>query len=92
MTDTPQTPDFEEMLIDIAEARGKATAAVSLQSAMAATLIRKGVLTLEEAADISAMSMTSLETIFRLPPDADEMAKSVLRGWAASIVSHLTTH
>jgi hypothetical protein len=86
------TPFLEDMQIDIAEARGRAAAAMLLQSAMASMLIKKGILSLEEVAEISATAITGLETIYRLPKPSDEMAKSVLRGWAASIVSHLNTH
>lgn len=83
--------DVEGMQIDIAEAIGKATAATALQGAMVAVLVSKGLMTLADAADITATATAGL-AIFRLPADAEEMAKAAIRGFAASVAQNVTQH
>jgi hypothetical protein len=92
VSDETAAPDVEGMQIDIAEAIGKATASIAIQGALVATLIRKDVITLGEAAEINAIALEGLEKVFRLGPMPDEMAKSAIRGFAASLAQHLTRH
>ena len=83
--------DVEGMNIGISEAIGKATAAIALQTATTAILVKNGHMTLDDAATISAMALAGL-SIYRLQPGDQEMAEAVLRGYTKAVVAQLSTH
>ena len=84
--------DMNKLVVDIADARAMAITSMCLQGSLSALLIKKGVISKEEALEISAFAKTGLETVYRLSPIEREIANGALQGWAASLASHLTRH
>jgi hypothetical protein len=79
----------EDARIDIAEAIGKASAAVCLQSALVETLRRKGILSDEEIATLTGLASISLRNM-ELSEDAAELAEASLRGVAKTYAKPLS--
>ena len=82
--------DEEAIRLDIAEAIGKATAAICLQSAFVGVLIAKGVITVADAATVSGVAGEALSTMEGVPPDARELAEAAIRGFASSCTKRVT--
>ena len=82
--------DEEGLRLDIADAIGKATAAICLQTAIVATLVTRRVITHEDAADLSGIANDALAEIDGLPDDARLLAGSCLRGCALAWTKYVT--
>jgi hypothetical protein len=81
MVDVPdeQWPEAMDLL---AEALGKASAALAVQTVMTATLIARGILSADDAATGTAAALAFVRAQ-ELPADALEMAEAAIRGFAA---------
>jgi hypothetical protein len=84
--------DEEGMLIDLAEARGTATAVVCIQSAIVAMLVQENRLTVAQAVEVSGLADTLLTSLTSLPPDVREMARRALSGFASGYTKLLPRH
>jgi hypothetical protein len=82
--------DEEGLEIDIAEAIGKATAAICLEGALVAVLVTKGILTNGEAAELTGLADVALTELEGIPDDVRLLAASALRGFAGSWTKHVT--
>ena len=82
--------DKDELRLDVAEALGKATALICLQTALVAALKAKGVLTDSEVATLSGVASETLVAMEGVPDDARELAQSALRGFALSWSKRVT--
>jgi hypothetical protein len=82
--------DKDELRLDVAEALGKATALICLQTALVAALKAKGVLTDSEVATLSGVANETLVAMEGVPDDARELAQSALRGFALSWSKRVT--
>jgi hypothetical protein len=82
--------DKDELRLDVAEALGKATALICLQTALVAALKAKGVLTDSELATLSGVANETLVAMEGVPDDARELAQSALRGFASSWLKRVT--
>jgi hypothetical protein len=81
--------DEEGLRIDIAEALGKATAAICLQAAIVAMFVNKRLMTIEDAAELTGLASLTLQEMSDLPDDAKLLAESALRGFAASYTKRI---
>ena len=84
--------DEEGMLIDIADVRGVATAAICVQVAIVAMLVRESRLTIAQAAELTGVADTLLASWPNLPPDALALGRHALAGFAASLLREITRH
>lgn len=73
----------------LAETLGKSSAALAVQSATVAMLIKKGVLTIEDAATISGYASLATKS-FEFPPPIQQVADAALSGFAQSLTSLLS--
>jgi hypothetical protein len=78
--------DEEQIRIDIAEAIGKATAAICLQGAFVGALIAKEIISAEDAATVTGIANEGLG----LSPAVREMAEAAIRGFAKSWTKRIT--
>ena len=84
--------DEEGLAIDLAEATGKAGAAIAVQSALAAMLITKpGRLTQEDIATIAGHAEEGLP-LLHLTPQATVMAKAALTGFVRIALKQISTN
>lgn len=67
---------------DLAEATGKAAAAICIQAAVVETLVPKRLLTSGDAATLSAFAEQGLASLSQLSPKARLIAEGVIRGFA----------
>jgi hypothetical protein len=74
--------DEEGMQIDIAEAMGKANAAICIQGAIVAMLVTAGVLSEADIATISGIASQALSGMEGVNDGAKELGQSALRGFA----------
>jgi hypothetical protein len=74
--------DDEQLRTDLAEAIGKGTAAICIQSALMGMLVAKQVISPEDAATIAGLAQRALEQLTELSPEGRYMADSALRGFA----------
>jgi hypothetical protein len=81
--------DEEGIQIDIAEAIGEATAAISLQSALVAMLVMKEVLTPDDAATLTGTARAGL-SIMPISDGAKILAEAALSGFAKTYTKFLT--
>jgi hypothetical protein len=82
----------EESQIDVAEANGKATATFCLLGALIIMLAKKGVITADEAAELTGQASAGLKAMPELPEDVQFLADSCLRGLAKSLTRTLAKH
>ena len=82
--------DEEQIRIDIAEAIGKATAAICLQGAFVGALMAKGVISAEDAATVTGVANEGLKAMQGLSPAVREMAEAAIRGFAISWTKRIT--
>jgi hypothetical protein len=82
--------DEEELRLDIAEALGKATAAICLEAALTAVLVKKRLLTIPDAAELTGIANQTLKDMEGLSHEARELAESALRGFAGSYTKRIT--
>jgi len=82
--------DEEEIKTEFAEAIGKATAAICLQSAFVGALIAKKLISAEDAATISGVANQGLAAMEGLSPEAREIAGSAILGFAKSWTKRIT--
>ena len=84
--------DEEGLQIAVAEAAGKAAAAIVIQSALFGFLIGRDVLAIEDAAVISANAGQLLATQSELSAEAKAMAERVLSGFAKTWSKRVTSN
>ncbi len=82
--------DEEGIAIDIAEASGKATASLCLHAALVGSLVRKGLLSMEDAAELTGVSNEMLRGFDGLSDGARTLAEASLRGFAQAWTKHVT--
>jgi hypothetical protein len=82
--------DEQELRLDTAEALGKATALICIQTALVTTLKVKGLLTDADVATLTGVANETLSEMRGVPDDALELAQSALRGLAKSWTKRVT--
>jgi hypothetical protein len=76
--------------LDSAEAIGKATASVCVQTALVRLLLRRGLLTPEDVATLAGEAETALGLMGGLSEESIVLAQSALRGFAQSWTKPVT--
>jgi hypothetical protein len=79
-----------EMKIDIAEAIGKATAAICIETGLIRLLLDKGMITKDEVSNLAAEAQLALNGMVGLSEEALELAMAALRGCTQSWTKGMT--
>jgi hypothetical protein len=82
--------DQEDIELGIAEAIGKASAAMSIETALIRLLKRKAMLTGEDVATLAGEAEMALTAMVGLSEEAMELALSALRGCSKSWTKAVT--
>jgi hypothetical protein len=82
--------DQQQLRADLAEALGKATAMICIQTALVATLKAKGILADSDVASLSGLANDALTALPDVPDDARVVAHAALRGLAKAWTRRVT--